>query len=142
MSFLWLVACVIFAITEKIYQGFILIWFSISAFITFCLSFFQKNSLVQLLIFLSLSILLTLLLRTLCLKKFETILLHPITPLDLIGQRAIVISPIGGTTQEVGLVKLDNETWNAFSTLATPILPGSVVTVLSIKGLMVEVSPK
>lgn len=141
MSFLWLVACAIFAITEKAYQGFILIWFSISAFITFCLSFSQKNSLVQLLIFLSLSILLTLLLRTLCLKKFETSLLPPITPLDLIGQKATVIAPIGGTTQEVGLVKLDNETWNAFSTGATPILAGSIVTVLSIKGLMVEVSP-
>lgn len=71
MSFLWLVACAIFAITEKAYQGFILIWFSISAFITFCLSFSQKNSLVQLLIFLSLSILLTLLLRTLCLKNLR-----------------------------------------------------------------------
>lgn len=141
MSLIWLVACIIFAITEKIYRGLILIWFSMSAFITFCISLTIKNTLIQLLIFLSLSVVFTLSLRILCLRKFKNTLLSPITPTDLIGQKAIVMTPIGTTPQDIGLIKLDHEIWNAFSTLSTPILPGNIVTVVSIKGVMVQVSP-
>lgn len=141
MSFLWLVACIVFAITEKIYHGFILIWFSISAFVTFCISFTIRISLIQLLIFLTLSLLLTLSLRVLCLKKLETSQLQPISTTNLIGQKATAITPFGNTSQEVGLIKLDHETWNAFSSLGTPISPGSIVTVTAIKGIMVQVAP-
>lgn len=141
MSFIWLIASIIFLIALKQYGGLVLISFSISCLITFSLSFFLHNALLEVLICLILPILLRVILHRPYNTKHTPSRLS-IYHLDyLVGKQAIVTQTIGPTPLESGLIKLDNEIWHASSFNQEVIPSGSIVKVESLRGICAQVTP-
>lgn len=137
MSVIWCIAALVFAITQKMYKGSILLCFGVGALITSLLSFIIHSALIQLLMFIFISLSFTLILT----KKYSRRLSPSITKLhELIGKQALVIHDIGDTSFESGLIKLDDQVWHAVSSSGESIPEGSIVVVESITGIRVQVA--
>lgn len=140
MWLLWLVVGIIFAIAEIIYSGFFLIWFSVGALAALIASLFTSSIAIQLVIFLMVSFILLITLTKRFTNKFSHKDVVPTNIDALIGQKGIVLEPIGETTHETGQVKLDGEIWSAISADGSYIEKGSIVTIEEIRGVRLIVS--
>ena len=134
MSLLWMILCIVLVLIEIMTINLVTIWFAIGALASFIFSFFIKNILLQIIIFIVVSII-----SLLCTKKFAIKVkggkIEP-TNLDMvIGKHGTVTEEI--KKEEPGEVKVDGKRWSAISNKKIKV--GSKVEILSIDGVKLNV---
>ncbi|GAB4302698.1 MAG: NfeD family protein [Myxococcota bacterium] len=140
----WLIAAMVFAVTEVFIPGFVIIWLSVGAVAAAVVAYFNGSANLQLLIFAVVSTILAVLSRVIF-KKF----LFPKqekslkTNVDaLIGREGVVTEPLKNEHQK-GFVKVGGEIWSAqaASTKDYPMESGTIVKVVRIEGVRLIVEP-
>lgn len=139
MWLMWLVIGIIFAIAEMINSGFFLIWFTVGALAALITSLITSNVAIQLIVFLTISILLLLTLTKYCTAHFSKRDAIATNIDALIGKTGTVLEAIGEHATDVGQVKLDGEIWSAISSNDLPIKKGSKVIIDEIRGVRLVV---
>lgn len=139
MWLMWLVIGIIFAIAEMINNGFFLIWFTAGALAALITSLITSNVAIQLIVFLTISILLLLTLTKYCTTHFSKRDAIATNIDALIGKTGTVLEAIGEHATDVGQVKLDGEIWSAISSNDLPIKKGSKVIIDEIRGVRLVV---
>lgn len=136
----WLIMAGFFMILELATEGFLVCWFGIGALGAMIVSFFApENLLLQLIVFVLLSIILVLSTRKLTKK---------VTPKDvpsnvytILGKEAIVITEIDNINSK-GQIKIDGDIWSARSDTSEVIPVNSKVEILRIEGVKAIVKLK
>ena len=129
---LWFVLIIGAAVVEILTMDLTSVWFSIGALVAFILGIVGVNPIVQLLVFIVVSVALLLSVRPLAKNYFRTNIIS--TNSDrLVGRTAICTKPIeaGGR----GEVKVEGKFWTAVSNDASAIDEGDKVEVLAIEGV-------
>ena len=134
MGFTWMVVFLVLVFVELITVNLVTIWFAIGALASFILTYFVDNVMIQIGVFIVVSIISLILTRKIVYKlkggKTEA------TNLDrVIGKIGIVTEEI--TKLEPGEVKVDGKKWTAVSSKKISI--GSKVEILSIDGVKLNV---
>lgn len=138
----WIILGVALIIAEIFTFGFVLFWFGIGALAAALASFLGIDSFgIQFLIFASVSIILTVMSRTLFAKYFRHRDEEVKTGVDsLPGQVGTVTTASKGSLNE-GAVKVFGSTWTAFPEDGeTPLLEGEKVEVVRVKGSSIYVA--
>lgn len=136
---IWLIAIVLFALTEAASVQLITIWFAVGALIAFILSLLGVPFILQVIIFVVLSLILIAATRPLYHKYIKPKLVR--TNADsLIGLSAIVTKEIDNDKAQ-GLVRVSGQEWSARSINGDIIPDGQKVEVLSIEGVKLIVKP-
>jgi membrane protein implicated in regulation of membrane protease activity len=136
--YLWVVAGLLLAVGEIVTTGFVLLWFSLGAFVAALSSALGASLDVQLTVFAVTSLALFAGSRTI----FRKVLLRGSPEVAtnveaMIGKQAEVVAQIGPGLR-AGTVKVGSETWDALADGAV-VAPGSLVRVESIEGLKLRV---
>ena len=133
-SMIWLAILVILLIIELITMGLTTIWFAGGALAAFLISLFYGSWPVQIMVFLSVSILLLLLTRPLAVKYINRNRTR--TNADsLIGLEAIVTETIDNLAFQ-GQVQVSGQEWSARALMdSEKIEKGSCVRILEIRGV-------
>ncbi len=129
---LWFVLIIGAAVVEVLTMDLTSVWFSIGALVAFILGIVGVNPIVQLLVFIVVSVALLLSVRPLTKNYFRTNIIS--TNSDrLVGKTAICTKPIeaGGR----GEVKVEGKIWTAVANDASAIDEGDKVEVLAIEGV-------
>lgn len=129
---LWFVLIIGAAVVEILTMDLTSVWFSIGALVAFILGIVGVNPIVQLLVFIVVSVALLLSVRPLAKNYFRTNIIS--TNSDrLVGKTAICTKPIeaGGR----GEVKVEGKIWTAVANDASAIDEGDKVEVLAIEGV-------
>ncbi|MCQ2979553.1 MAG: NfeD family protein [Clostridia bacterium] len=136
---IWVIAAVIFAIIEIYTPSFFIIWFSVGSIGAAITSIFTDNTLIQIGVFIVLSLVLVLSTKRLT-DKFITKKNSYKTNSDkLIGKVGLVIEDIN-PIESLGRVKIQGESWKATSTDNKEIEKGSKVKVDKIDGVTLYVT--
>ena len=134
----WLAVAAIMAVVEIASQGFITIWFVVGGLAAFVAGLLGADQMVQIVVFLVVSLACLALLRPLIMKHRKIGEAHEPTP---VGQSAVVVERIDPQAQTGRIETPDHMTWAALSADGMPIEEGMRVTVVeqrSIK-LVVEI---
>ena len=130
----WLILAIGFGIVEIMTLGVVSIWFAIGALVTMLFAFVTDNFLIQLIIFLVVSLLLVFTTRKFAINYLK--IGTQKTNLDsLIGKIAIVTQDI--QPYDAGEIKIDGKLWRAISQTQQPYLKGEQVEVLKIEGVTI-----
>ena len=132
LTWLWLGLAVVFAIVEALTLGIISIWFAIGALVAMLTTFLIDNFFIQLIIFITVSLILVFFTRKLAVENFK-IGKEKTNVESLIGKKVVVTQAI--IPYEVGEVKVDGTFWRAKSANGTTYAKGEVVSVLKIEGV-------
>lgn len=134
----WLILFIIFLIAEIATMGLTTIWFAGGALVAGLLSRFEVEPVVQIFVFLVVSIALLILTRPIAKKYFNQD--RQKTNADrLIGQKAIVFEQID-TLRGTGRVEVNGMEWSARTVDANGIIEkGTVVVIESIQGVKLVV---
>lgn len=136
---LWIVLAVLFAVIEAATAQVVTLWFAVGAVGAIVAYVLNASELVQLSVFVAVS-LLTLLVARPYLKRFTKTKVQP-TNLDMcIGQTAVVTEEINNTLS-AGQVKIRGTVWTARSQDDTVIPADALVTVVAIEGVKLIVKP-
>ena len=136
----WAVAVVAFVILELATVGLASIWFAIGALAALIATLLGAPLWLQIVLFAVVSIATLLLTRPLA-KKYINSRATATNADRVIGKRAVVkerIDELAGT----GAVLADGKMWSARTADGSSIEPGSIVTVLEIRGVKLIVSPQ
>lgn len=134
-AILWIIAAAIFAIIEALTLGLVCIWFAGGAVGAAIAAMLGASPIVQVVVFLGVSIVLLALTRPIAGKRLND--KTEKTNVDaLIGQRGIVEEKI--TQYKTGQVKADGKVWTAACETGE-INEGTVVVIKSIKGVTITV---
>lgn len=134
-AILWIIAAAIFAIIEALTLGLVCIWFAGGAVGAAIAAMLGASPIVQVVVFLGVSIVLLALTRPIARKRLNE--KTEKTNVDaLIGQTGIVEEKI--TQYKTGQVKADGKVWTA-ACESGEIDEGTVVVIKSIKGVTVTV---
>lgn len=134
-AILWIIAAAIFAIIEALTLGLVCIWFAGGAVGAAIAAMLGASPIVQVVVFLGVSIVLLALTRPIAGKRLND--KTEKTNVDaLIGQRGIVEEKI--TQYKTGQVKADGKVWTA-ACESGEIDKGTVVVIKSIKGVTITV---
>lgn len=139
----WLLLAAIFIVVEIITLGLTTIWFAGGAFIAAISGALGAPLVVQVLLFLAISIVLLVLTRPIAVKHLDS-KTEKTNSEALIGQSAMVIEDINNL-KETGHAKINGMEWTARAKEDSDIIPeGTVVTVVDIQGvkLIVEKEQK
>lgn len=137
---MWIVIAVIAAIIEGCTTQLVSIWFAIGAVVTAIVSVFTDNIIVQLAVFVAVSVICVVVTRPLA-KKLKSSAGDTPTNCDrYIGKTADVIVDIDNTNA-VGQVKVEGSVWSASSSTGEPLPVGTRVIVNSIEGVKMIVTP-
>lgn len=137
MSIIWALIIMLLIALEFVTVEFIASWYALSALISYVISFFSDNFLIQFIVFAIMGTLLMLLFRTRTIeylkkKKF-------ITSADkLIGEYGIVTKNI--SKKQYGEVKINKKKWTAYSDENIP--KDTKVKILSVDGVKLKVESK
>ncbi len=132
LTWLWLGLAVVFAIIEAVTLGIVSIWFAIGALVAMLFAFVIDSFMIQLVIFLAVSLLLVFTTRKIGMERLR--IGKEKTNLDsLIGQSALVTKEINPF--EPGEIKVDGKMWRAVSQSDTVYVVGNKVEVLKIEGV-------
>lgn len=137
----WLILVVVMLIIEIITLGLTTLWFAGGALVAFIASLFGAPLIVQIILFIVVSIILLLVTRPLAVKYFNKDRIRTNAE-SLIGTRAIVISEIDNL-QGIGQVTVGGQEWSAKAKDSQRnFQPGEVVDIVEIQGvkLIVEES--
>ena len=139
-SIVWLVLLIVFAVGEAVTVGLTSIWFAAGALGALSTSTLTENLLIQIIVFLALSLVTLLLVRPLARKYF--IPRRVATNADrILGQEGIVTEDIDNLEAK-GQVKVSGTVWSARSQRdEVPIPAGTRVRILRIEGVKVFVAP-
>lgn len=132
----WLIFGVIFIIGEILTPTFFLFWFGIGAFVASAVSV-AFGTIVQVISFIVVSGLLVILTRPLT-KKLTKEQPRKIHIDEIIGKIGLVIETIDNE-QGKGLVKINSDTWRAYSNDDSVIQEGEKVKILKVEGAHVIV---
>ncbi len=130
----WLVLVVVMLVIEIITLGLTTLWFAGGALVAFVASLFGAPLIVQIILFLVVSIILLLVTRPLAVKYFNKDRIRTNAE-SLIGVQAIVISEINNL-QGIGQVTVGGQEWSAKAKDSQRnFQPGEVVRVVEIQGV-------
>lgn len=129
----WLIVFVVLLIIEIATMGLTTIWFAGGALVAFLASYIGFGIVVQVLVFLIVSILLLVLTRPLAVKYFNKDRQRTNAE-SLIGQKAIVKEEIN-TLQATGRVEVNGMEWSAKTEEPDMIAADTVVTIKGIQGV-------
>ncbi len=139
MPVFWLIAAVIFAVSEALTVGLITIWFAGGALVALAAALLGMSVGVQVALFLIVSIILVVFTRKVFVNKLKTGKTK--TNVDaLVGEEAKVIKEI--IPFNPGVVKLKGQEWTAVSKdEGLQIASGEIVKVVAIEGVKAVVKP-
>lgn len=138
-SIVWLVVCVLFAVSEAMTAGLVTIWFALGAFVASIVSIFTDNFLVQLTIFVVVSVISLVYTKPL----FNKYILKKIVRTNaesLIGDRAVVTVAIERNKR--GRVDVTGQDWAATTRDGEEIKVGQEVLVVGISGVALIVEER
>lgn len=134
LTWLWFWVAVAFAVIEAVTLGIVSIWFAIGALVAMLFAFVIDSFLVQLLIFLAVSLILVAATRKVAVEKLK--IGQTKTNVDeLIGQEAVVVKEI--KPHAPGEVKINGKVWRAVSESHQSYKVNEIVTVLRIEGVTI-----
>ena len=139
-SIYWLIILAILILIEIITLGLTTIWFAGGALAAFVVSLFFDNLLLEIVLFLVVSMVLLYFTRPLVIKYFNPKRLKTNYE-GVIGKEALVLSTIDNINAE-GQVMIEGQEWSAKSADGSRILKGSKVIVENVVGVKVIVSVK
>ncbi len=140
MLWIWVALLAVFVIIEATTAQLLTIWFAVGSFAALVTSFFTDNILVQVVVFVVVSV--AVLVATRPLVKKMTATKKQATNADMyIGQEGIVTEEIDNISAK-GLVKVKGSVWTARSEADNKkIAEGTHVTVIRIEGVKLIVRP-
>ncbi|WP_324824188.1 NfeD family protein [Sinanaerobacter sp. ZZT-01] len=132
-ALVWIFIAVIFAVIEALTMGLTTIWFSAGAVCAAVVSMLHAHMLMQVIVFLVVSVVLLYFTKPLAEKKLR--IGQEKTNADaLIGRKGLVVAEIA--PYQTGLVKVDGQVWTAIGmTNDTHIENGTEVTITKIQGV-------
>ena len=130
MAFCWLIAFLVFLTIEMITINLVSIWFAIGAIVSMGLAYFTNNVLIQMIVFIVVS-LVTLLITKPLVKKFKKVDFVPTNSDRVIGKVGEVTKRI--TPDEYGEVKVFGTLWTDFSDDVLNV--GDKVIITNIEGV-------
>lgn len=137
----WLIILVLMLVIEIATLGLTTIWFAGGALIAFVLSLFNVPFVVQLLVFLVVSLLLLIFTRPIAVKYFNKDRAKTNVE-SMIGRQAIVVSEIDNL-QGIGRVTVGGQEWTArTSQEGITLKEGTVVVVKEVKGVKLIVEER
>lgn len=130
---IWLAVAILFIVIEALTVGLTTIWFAAGALVSLVLALFKVNPLIQIAVFLVVSLVLLATTRKIFVNKLKTG--SEKTNVDaLVGEEAVVLEDI--TPHDTGLVKVKGQDWTAVaSDKDATIAKGATVTVEAIEGV-------
>lgn len=137
-SIYWLVILAILIFIEIITLGLTTIWFAGGSLVAFIVSLFYDNLLVEIIVFLLVSLALLYFTRPVVIKYFNPKRVKTNYE-GIIGKEAIVITPIDNLNS-VGQVRVDGQEWSARSLDGSYIEKDVKVKVQGISGVKLIVS--
>lgn len=140
MYIIWAVAIVVFAIAEAMTTQLVSIWFVIGSIAGLISALCKAPIVVQVIIFIAVSILMLIITRPIAKKKL-TPRIEPTNADKCIGQEAIVTEEINNI-QATGQAKTDGKIWSARSSNGDTIPNGTIVIVEKIEGVKLIVRQK
>lgn len=132
LNLLWFVIFIILLAIELLTVNLVSIWFVIGSLCAFVLSFFTDSFLLQIILFLIVSII-TLILTKPLVKRLKTFKVTPTNSDRVIGQVGDVTKRI--ESNNYGEVKIFGNVWTAYSFDGSEIDIGEKVVVLRIEGV-------
>lgn len=138
MVLLWFIVLLMMILLEIFTINLVSIWFAIGALASCIVAYFTDNVIVQIIVFLIVSITMLILIKPFT-KKLKQIPKKEsnATNLDrIIGKKAIVTEKI--TNHKIGEVKIDGKRWSAISTQT--LEEDTIVTVEKIDGVKLIVN--
>lgn len=139
MAIYWFAACLFLIFVEISTANLVSIWFAIGAFFSMLLAIFVDNFLIQLLVFIIVSIISLLITKPLV-NKFKKNDVEPTNVDRVIGKKAEVIKKI--TPDEYGEVKVLGSIWTATSDTVLNVSDKAVVKKIDGVKLVVEKEEK
>lgn len=138
-SIVWLVVCVLFAVSEAMTAGLVTIWFALGAFVASIVSIFTDNFLVQLTIFVVVSVISLVYTKPLFNKYISKKIVRTNAE-SLIGDRAVVTVAIERNKR--GRVDVTGQDWAATTRDGEEIKVGQEVLVVGISGVALIVEER
>lgn len=137
-TFVWVVLIAVFTIIEAISLGLTTIWFAGGALAASLLTFVTDNVMIQILVFLVVSLILIYFVRPIAKNKFNNNLV--MTNIDaIIGSKGRAKSGI--THGDAGIVRADNKDWTAIlADDSESVFEGDEVTVVEVQGVKLIVT--
>ena len=136
---MWIALTIVFAVIEALTLQVVTIWFAVGSLGAIIANVVHASPLIQLIVFVALSIL-TLVIARPYLKKFTKTKTQPTNADVCIGKRAVVTEEINNTLA-TGQVKIRGIVWTARSADDGIVIPeGTVVTVKAIEGVKLIVT--
>jgi membrane protein implicated in regulation of membrane protease activity len=139
-SIAWLILLAFLIFVEIVTLGLTTIWFAGGALVAFIVSLFYDNLLLEIILFLVISLALLFFTRPIVKKYFNSTRIKT-NYAAVIGKEALVISLIDNINA-TGLAVVDGQEWTARSLDGTVIEKGTKVKVESISGVKLIVSIK
>lgn len=138
---MWIVLAIVFAIIEAVTFQIVTLWFAVGAVGALIANVLGASSLIQLIVFVAVSVL-TLVIARPYLKKFTKTKAQPTNADVCIGKQAVVTEEINNTLG-TGQAKIRGVVWTARSEDENAvILKDTLVTVKRIEGVKLIVSPE
>jgi membrane protein implicated in regulation of membrane protease activity len=138
-ALIWIVIAVIFAIIEALTMGLTTIWFTIGCVAASFASIAGASVLVQVIVFLCVSIVLLYFTRPLAEKKLK-VGTEKTNVESLPGKTALVVKAI--TPLHTGQVKVQGQIWTAVSdSIDSTLEQGSMVRIIRVEGVKLVVEP-
>jgi membrane protein implicated in regulation of membrane protease activity len=138
-TLIWIVIAVIFAIIEALTMGLTTIWFTIGGVAASFASIAGASVLVQVIVFLCVSIVLLYFTRPLAEKKLK-VGTEKTNVESLPGKTALVVKAI--TPLHTGQVKVQGQIWTAVSdSIDSTLEQGSMVRIIRVEGVKLVVEP-
>jgi membrane protein implicated in regulation of membrane protease activity len=137
-SIAWLVLLAILILIEIITLGLTTIWFAGGALVAFIVSLFVDNLLLEMILFLTVSLILLYFTRPFIIKYFNPGRVKT-NYMGVIGKEAVVTVTIDNINA-AGQVMVDGQEWSARSVNGEMIEKGATVIVKSISGVKLMVS--
>ncbi len=137
---MWIVLTVVFAVIEALTLQIVTVWFAVGSIGAIIANVVHASPLVQLIVFVALSIL-TLVIARPYLKKLAKTNAQPTNADACIGKQAVVTEEINNTLGK-GQAKIRGVIWTARSSEENTIIKeGEMVTVTAIEGVKLIVKP-
>ena len=138
-SSIWLILLIVLIIIEIFTVGLVCIWFAFGALISFIISYFTNSLLIEIPIFIVVSIASLLITRPLIKKYFNNNIIKTNVN-KLIGETGIVVENV--TKTNMGKIKVGGQIWSALNSEKGCIKENTEVEVLSVEGVKLIVRKK
>ena len=139
MWLVWLILSGFFFIGEIITTGFLIFWLGVGALVAMIVSFFVDNLIIQIAVFVVVSIV-SIILTKPFVNKFVSKKTVPTNAYSVIGKTGIVTKDID-PVKSIGQVKIEGEVWSAKCNGDDIIPKGTEVKIKDIEGVKVIVQP-